>query len=188
MRHPKAGGRDHHDGMTTVTGIDTRYRHLDSPLGRIRLVGHHDVLTGLYLADHERCPPPERHWAADEDAFEPARQQIDEYFAGIRREFTVAVELIGSPFQVEVWTALRGIPYGQTASYLDIATAIGRPDAVRAVGAANGRNPISIIVPCHRVIGANGTLTGYGWGVDRKSWLLDHERGGPATLFPSSLS
>jgi methylated-DNA-[protein]-cysteine S-methyltransferase len=95
----------------------------------------------------------------------------------------VALELEGSPFQVEVWTALRAIPFGATVSYGDIARAVGRPGAVRAVGAANGRNPISIIVPCHRVIGADGTLTGYGWGVDRKAWLLAHERAPGTTLF-----
>jgi methylated-DNA-[protein]-cysteine S-methyltransferase len=163
-------------GMTT-------YRHLDSPLGRIRLVGRDGVLTGLYLADHERCPRPDAGWAVDEQAFEPVRRQLDEYFAGDRKDFSVGIELEGSPFQVEVWSALRAIPFGATASYRDIAAAVGRPAAVRAVGAANGRNPISIIVPCHRVIGADGSLTGYGWGVDRKAWLLAHERDRDTSLF-----
>jgi O-6-methylguanine DNA methyltransferase len=161
----------------------TIYRHVDSPLGRIRLVGRNGVLTGLYLADHQRCPPPDARWAADEEAFEAARHQLDEYFAGDRKEFDVAMDLEGSPFQVEVWTALCGIPFGATASYRDIAVAIGRPAAIRAVGAANGRNPISIIVPCHRVIGADGSLTGYGWGVERKAWLLAHERDRGTVLF-----
>jgi methylated-DNA-[protein]-cysteine S-methyltransferase len=159
------------------------YRHVDSPLGRIRLVGHDEVLTGLFLADHDRCPPPAAGWAPDQQAFEAARGELEEYFAGDRKEFSVALELEGSPFQVQVWTALRAIPFGATASYGDIARAVGRPTAGRAVGAANGRNPISIIVPCHRVIGADGTLTGYGWGVDRKAWLLAHERAGGTTLF-----
>jgi len=109
--------------------------------------------------------------------------QLDEYFAGTRQDFNVALELRGSPFQVEVWTALQAIPYGETTSYAGIAGAIGRPAAVRAVGAANGRNPISIIVPCHRVIGADGSLTGYGWGVEHKAWLLDHERDPASRLF-----
>jgi methylated-DNA-[protein]-cysteine S-methyltransferase len=161
----------------------TTYRHVDSPLGRIRLVGRNEVLTGLYLADHQRCPPPGAGWVADEEAFAVAGRQLDEYFAGDRKEFSVALDLQGSPFQVEVWNALLAIPYGLTASYRDIALAIGRPAAVRAVGAANGRNPISIIVPCHRIIGADGSLTGYGWGVDRKAWLLAHERGRDTTLF-----
>jgi methylated-DNA-[protein]-cysteine S-methyltransferase len=154
-----------------------RYRHVDSPMGRIRLSGRDDgVLTGLHLADHHRCPPSGTGWTYDDAAFEDVRRELDEYFAGTRSDFEVPLELQGSDFQVEVWTALRAIPYGQTTSYAGIARAVGRPDAVRAVGAANGRNPISIIVPCHRVIGADGSLTGYGWGVERKAWLLQHER------------
>jgi methylated-DNA-[protein]-cysteine S-methyltransferase len=108
---------------------------------------------------------------------------LDEYFEGTRRDFDLTLELRGTDFQVAVWSALRAIPYGQTTSYSAIANAIGKPASVRAVGAANGRNPISIVVPCHRVIGADGSLTGYGWGVDRKAWLLDHEQDHPATLF-----
>jgi methylated-DNA-[protein]-cysteine S-methyltransferase len=169
--------------MTATRTHSTSYRHLDSPIGRIRLVGHDGVLTGLYLADHHRCPPAQAGWNADEGAFDEVRRQLEEYFGGQRTEFEVALELQGSAFQVEVWTALRAISYGETTSYAAIARAIGRPAAVRAVGAANGRNPISIIVPCHRVIGADGTLTGYGWGVDRKAWLLDHERDREARLF-----
>jgi O-6-methylguanine DNA methyltransferase len=146
-------------------------------------VGRDEVLTGLYLADHGRCPPPDARWVANAEAFKEARRQLGEYFGGDRKEFAVAMDLEGSPFQVEVWTALLAIPFGATTSYRDIALAIGRPAAVRAVGAANGRNPISIIVPCHRVIGADGSLTGYGWGVDRKAWLLAHERDRDTTLF-----
>jgi methylated-DNA-[protein]-cysteine S-methyltransferase len=156
-----------------------RYRLVDSPVGRLRLSGRDDgVLTGLHLADHDRCPPPAAGWAYDDALFDGVRQQLEEYFAGGRTEFDVPLELRGSAFQVAVWTALRAIPYGETASYARIARAVGRPEAVRAVGAANGRNPISIIVPCHRVIGADGSLTGYGWGVERKAWLLQHERAG----------
>jgi methylated-DNA-[protein]-cysteine S-methyltransferase len=160
-----------------------RYRYVDSPIGRIRLAGHHGQLSRLHLADHDRCPPAEAQWTLDPGAFDDVRQQLDEYFDGTREVFDVALDLQGSPFQVEVWTALRAIPYGQTTSYAAIAQAVGRPAAVRAVGAANGRNPISIIVPCHRVIGADGRLTGYGWGVDRKAWLLDHERYATSSLF-----
>jgi methylated-DNA-[protein]-cysteine S-methyltransferase len=163
-----------------------RYRHLDSPVGRIRLTGRDDgVLTGLHLADHDRCPPAPADGARDETAFDGVREQLDEYFAGTRTEFDVPLALDGSPFQVEVWTALRTITYGETSSYAEIARMIGRPSAVRAVGAANGRNPISIIVPCHRVIGANGSLTGYGWGVERKAWLLQFERFGPSQVSSS---
>jgi methylated-DNA-[protein]-cysteine S-methyltransferase len=171
------------EDMTTTAIATTRYRHLDSPVGRIRLVGHDGVLTGLYLADHDRCPGPAPDWTPDEGAFEAARDQLDEYFSAARQEFDVPLELHGTPFQVEVWTALRAIPFGETTSYAAIAAAVDRPAAVRAVGAANGRNPISIIVPCHRVIGADGALTGYGWGVERKAWLLEHERDPATRLF-----
>ncbi|HEY3810068.1 MAG TPA: methylated-DNA--[protein]-cysteine S-methyltransferase [Acidimicrobiales bacterium] len=169
--------------MTTTATAPTRYRHVASPVGRIRLDGHDQMLTGLYLADHPRCPAPVPDSTLEADAFEEARVQLDQYFARTRREFDLPLELHGTPFQVEVWTALRAIPYGETTSYAALAEAIGRPAAVRAVGAANGRNPISIIVPCHRVIGADGGLTGYGWGVDRKAWLLEHERDPATRLF-----
>jgi methylated-DNA-[protein]-cysteine S-methyltransferase len=182
--HEPAADNDQDGPMNATATATTRYRHLDSPVGRIRLVGRDEVLTGLYLADHHRCPPPPAEWWVDEEAFEAPRQQLEEYFDGSRREFDVELDLRGSPFQVEVWTALRAIPYGVTTSYASIARAVGRPAAVRAVGAANGRNPISIIVPCHRVIGADGSLTGYGWGVDRKAWLLDHERGAQSLSGP----
>ncbi len=171
--------------MIATEAAITRFRHVDSPVGRIRLVGHDRALTGLYLADHHRCPPPQPGWARDDAAFDEARRQLDEYFDGTRHDFDVALELHGSAFQIAVWSALRAVPYGETTSYSAIANAIGKPAAVRAVGAANGRNPISIIVPCHRVIGADGSLTGYGWGVDCKAWLLDHEGARPATLFVS---
>jgi methylated-DNA-[protein]-cysteine S-methyltransferase len=154
-----------------------RYRHVDSPVGRIRLSGRDNgVLTGLHLADHHRCPPVDAGWTYEDSVFDGVRRQLDEYFSGARTDFDVPLDLRGSAFQIAVWSALRAIPYGETTSYAGIARAIGRPDAVRAVGAANGRNPISIIVPCHRVIGADGSLTGYGWGVERKAWLLQHER------------
>ena len=169
------------DGMTAAT----RYCYTESPVGRIRLVGHDDILTGLHLADHERCPVPDPDWRADPTGFAGVRRQLDEYFAGDRRQFDIEVELHGSPFQVAVWSALRTIPYGETTSYAAIARAVGRPAAVRAVGAANGRNPVSIVVPCHRVIGADGSLTGYGWGVDRKAWLLELEQAGATRLFAS---
>lgn len=105
----------------------------------------------------------------------PARRQLSEYFAGRRRVFDLDLQPGGTPFQQAVWHALLDVPFGKTCSYSDIAQAIGRPSAVRAVGAANGRNPIAIIVPCHRVIGRSGALTGYAAGLDRKRRLLDHE-------------
>lgn len=148
---------------------------MPSPIGRLLLVGRKGVLSGLYVADHERCPSVAGGAVEDDDAFEDARAQLADYFAGSRRTFDLQVELHGSPFQRRVWQALLDVPYGQTASYGEIARRLDVPTAARAVGTANGRNPVSIVVPCHRVIGASGTLTGYGWGTDRKAWLLDHE-------------
>jgi methylated-DNA-[protein]-cysteine S-methyltransferase len=106
----------------------------------------------------------------------PAARQLDEYFNGTRRSFELAFVPTGTPFQLAVWQALQGIDYGTTASYRDVATTVGNPKATRAVGLANNRNPIALFIPCHRVIGANGSLTGYGGGLEMKSWLLAHER------------
>lgn len=153
-----------------------RYTHVESPIGRLLLVGEGGALAGLYVADHEKCLAPDPSWVEDAGEFAEVARQLAEYFAGDRTEFDVELAPVGTPFQLQVWEALRGIPYGETAGYGEIARRIGRPTASRAIGAANGRNPISIIVPCHRVIGADGSLTGYGWGNERKSWLLDHER------------
>jgi len=105
-----------------------------------------------------------------------ARQQLQEYFAGERQDFTVPLEPIGTDFQQSAWLVLREIPYGETINYGQQAKQLGDPNKARAVGAANGRNPLSIVVPCHRVVGANGSLTGFGGGIENKAWLLDHER------------
>jgi methylated-DNA-[protein]-cysteine S-methyltransferase len=155
----------------------TRYRHLETPLGRVLLTGREGALTGLHFTGLNATPAIDRAWVADDSGFEAVCRQLDEYFAGRRQSFDVPLQMDGSPFQVEVWSALLGVQYGETASYGEIARRIGRKGAARAVGAANGRNPIAIIVPCHRVIGADDTLTGYGGGLDRKAWLLDLERG-----------
>lgn len=119
----------------------------------------------------------------DEQAIGHVRKQLDEYFAGTRKAFDLEVSPKGTAFQHEVWSALRGIPYGQTRSYGDIAEQLGRPDAARAVGRANGSNPISIVVPCHRVIGRDGSMTGFGGGTDVKARLLALEQGQPHSLF-----
>jgi len=145
---------------------------LDSPVGTIHLIGRDGALTGLYLDERPDVGPVE----PDEGRLDDARTQLEEYFAGERTDFDLDLAPSGTPFQLTVWEALRKVAYGETASYVDIARAIGRPTASRAVGAANGRNPISLVVPCHRVIGASGHLVGYGWGVERKRWLLDHEQ------------
>jgi methylated-DNA-[protein]-cysteine S-methyltransferase len=164
--------------MATTATASTAlcFTYVESPLGPLLLVGRDGVLTGLYLASHDKCPRPHPDWVERAEPFEEARRQLEEYFAGARTDFDLPIELTGTSFQVEVWEALRDIPFAETISYAELARRIGRPAAVRAVGAANGRNPVSIIVPCHRVIGADGSLTGYGWGTERKSWLLDHEQ------------
>lgn len=152
-----------------------RYTYVDSPIGRLLLVGRPGVLTGLYVADHEKCRLPAADWVEDASIFDVAVAQLREYFAGRRTDFDLQVELDGTPFQTTVWSALREIPYGETWSYGELARHIGHPTGFRAVGMANGRNPVSIVVPCHRVIGSDGSMTGYGWGNDRKTWLLAHE-------------
>lgn len=155
-----------------------RHTIVDSQVGPLTLVAGDDgVLTGLYL-EHQRHRPVESSFGDRDDApFAGVAGQLAEYFAGQRREFDVDLAFSGTPFQRTVWQELRRIPYGETVSYRELAERIGRPTAARAVGLANGRNPVSIIVPCHRVIGSAGGLTGYGGGLDRKRHLLEFERG-----------
>lgn len=152
-----------------------RYSYLDSPVGALLLARDDVGITGLYLPAGKNAISPRADWVRDDAAFDDVRAQLGEYFAGTRRAFELPLHPAGTAFQQQVWTALRDIPYGQTASYGATAAAIGTPSAARAVGLANGQNPISIVVPCHRVIGANGSLTGYGGGLDAKRWLLSHE-------------
>ena len=147
------------------------YCHLPSPIGALLLTSDGAALTGLYMEPHDIGAD----WRHDDAVLRPAVKQVQAYFAGELRDFDLSLVCQGTAFQRHVWDALRAIPYGETISYGELARRIGRPTASRAVGAANGCNPISIIVPCHRVIGANGTLTGYGGGLDRKRWLLEHE-------------
>ena len=166
-------------GRLTGMMTPTRYAHTRSPLGRLLLTGTGAGLSGLYLADHDRAPSPGPDWLADPDGFAHVRDQLGEYFAGVRTRFEIEVDLDGTDVQRQVWAALRAIPYGRTISYRELAVRIGRPTASRAVGTANANNPVSIIVPCHRVIAADGTLGGYAWGLARKAWLLDLENGQP---------
>jgi methylated-DNA-[protein]-cysteine S-methyltransferase len=154
----------------------TTFSTFDSPVGELLLVGDDDGLRGLYLPDHKRGPSVGPGWKRDDAALAATRAQLAEYFAGERTGFDVPVAPSGTPFQLEVWEQLKRIPYGETRCYGDIAKELGRPGAARAVGAANGRNPISIVVPCHRVVGSTGTLTGYAGGVAAKERLLALER------------
>ncbi len=154
------------------------YATIDSPVGE--LLASADAagrITGLHFLDGHRLPPRDSRWVCDEEALAPLRRQLEEYFAGERREFELDLAPSGTPFQLSVWRALCAIPYGETASYGEIAAVVGQPGAARAVGGANNRNPIAIVIPCHRVIGANGTLTGYGGGLPRKQQLLGLETG-----------
>jgi len=151
----------------------TFHTQIPSPIGPLQLIGNGEALQGLYM--HPYNPPDD--WRESAEPFADAIAQLNEYFAGERTEFDLALDMRGTQFQKDVWNALLTIPYGETRSYGEIAKQIGRPDRARAVGSANGSNPISIIVPCHRVIGADGSLVGYGGGLDRKRFLLDHEAG-----------
>ncbi len=152
------------------------YARHDTPIGSLLLVGSDEGLTGIYTENHKGAPAVQAQWAHAPGRFTDAIEQLDEYFARTRTRFELQLAPVGTPFQMRVWALLRGIEFGQTRSYGDLATDLGNPNASRAVGAANGRNPLSIVVPCHRVIGANGALTGYAGGEARKRWLLDHER------------
>lgn len=151
---------------------------IDSPVGALTLVAEDEALTGIYFAIHRRRDrlPDFGELVSSSGLFADAARQLGEYFAGYRRVFALPLAPRGDEFQQSVWAQLRQIPYGATRSYGDLAKAIGRPGAAQAVGAANGANPLSIVVPCHRVIGADGSLTGYAGGLDRKRFLLELER------------
>ncbi len=159
--------------MKTAT---TTYTTLASPQGELLLAGEDGGLSGLYLPPHKGAPEVGMDWRRDDDRFSDAREQLVAYFAGTLHTFNLDLAPRGTPFQLRVWLALAEIPYGTTISYRQLAERVGNPNASRAVGLANGRNPISIIVPCHRVIGSTGRLVGYGNGLDRKQILLDLER------------
>lgn len=152
-----------------------RYRTIDSPIGPLTLAGFGDVLTNLRMVD-QTYEPNRADWIPDDRALPEAVEQLGAYFAGERTDFDIELSMAGTEFQRRVWQALTTIPYGETRSYGEIAEQVGAPGAARAVGLANGRNPIAIIVPCHRVIGASGSLTGYGGGLDRKRSLLELEK------------
>ena len=153
------------------------FTEFPSPIGTLELRGTETALTGVFMEGHRHETPRPDGAVRDAEPLREARRQLEEYFAGGRREFSLALEPAGTDFQRRVWQGLRAIPYGATMSYGELARRIGNPRAVRAVGLANGANPISIIVPCHRVIGADGSLTGYGGGLERKRFLLALERG-----------
>lgn len=159
-----------------LSSIAVNYTTYDSPVGKLLLLGQAETLCGLYFPNHKHPPAIQPDWRRSSKPFDQARRQLDAYFAGQRKTFDLPLLPQGTDFQLRVWQQLREIPFGQTQSYGELARRVGNANASRAVGAANGRNPIAIIVPCHRVIGAAGQLTGFGGGVDTKRWLLDHEQ------------
>ncbi|MFF9199107.1 methylated-DNA--[protein]-cysteine S-methyltransferase [Streptomyces sp. NPDC014779] len=166
--------------MPTVT-----HTVVDSPYDPLTLVAVDGVLSRIHMTAQRHRPPEETFGAPDPRPFTEAVRQLDAYFAGELTEFDLPLHLVGTPFQLRVWEQLRRIPYGETRTYGELAEALGNPGASRAVGLANGKNPVSIVVPCHRVIGSGGSLTGYGGGLDRKQRLLAFESGaaGPDALF-----
>lgn len=155
----------------------TRHAVLDSPVGPLTLVCDDEAtaLRGLFLAEQRHLPDRARFGVRDDSVLPAAQEQLSAYWDGELTEFDVPLTTVGTPFQAAVWAALRQVPYGRTCTYGDLAAAVGRPTAVRAVGAANGRNPVCIVVPCHRVVGAGGVLTGYAGGLERKRFLLELE-------------
>ena len=152
------------------------YSHMDSPVGRLLLAGDERGISLISFPTGSRARAAEPGWRKDRGPFVEAERQLSAYFAGELTEFDLPLAPEGTPFQLSVWQALCRIPYGETVSYGAIADAIGRPSASRAVGAANGANPLPIVVPCHRVIGSTGKLTGFGGGLDTKAALLGLER------------
>ncbi|HTE40731.1 MAG TPA: methylated-DNA--[protein]-cysteine S-methyltransferase [Steroidobacteraceae bacterium] len=152
------------------------YSRVESPVGPLLLLGDGESLTGMYMNRQRHGPEGPQDAKRDDDLFSQVRDQLKAYFAGELHKFDLRLEPEGTSFQKTVWKGLLEIPYGVTESYGELAKRIGHDLGARAVGLANGRNPIGIIIPCHRVIGANGTLTGYGGGLERKQWLLEHEQ------------
>jgi methylated-DNA-[protein]-cysteine S-methyltransferase len=159
-----------------------KYCYIDSPIGQLLLAGESDELHYIGFPNGKGKVIPEEDWAHEEGCFAETASQLGEYFKGERNEFDLLLAPHGTEFQLQVLDELIKIPYGETCTYQDIAVAINRPKAMRAVGAANGRNPIPIVIPCHRVIGANGSLTGFGGGLDVKEYLLSLESGRQGSL------
>src|SRR5882672_9654559 len=154
----------------------TVYSLLESPIGELLLTGDGESVTGIWMQSHRAEWKRTKTLRRDDGAFAAARGQLIEYFAGARTEFDFPLAPEGTGFQRKVWNALCNIPYGETISYGELARRIGQPSAARAVGLVNGSNPLPIVVPCHRVIGADGSMTGFGGGIERKRWLLAHEK------------
>lgn len=153
----------------------TYYSHYTSPVGKLLLISDGTTITGMYYPSYKHVPKISNDWKEDNSKFSKLTSELNEYFSGKRKNFDVPLQLEGTEFQKNVWQQLSKIPYGATASYKDIATAVGKPKAVRAVGTAVGANPVCIIAPCHRVISSDGSLGGYAGGLRNKKILLKLE-------------
>lgn len=158
-----------------MTSSPTFYTHVPSPIGDLLLAGDGDVIFLISFADGSKTKYARAEWIEDASKFQAAIAQLNSYFAGELDQFDLPIELRGTDFQISVWEELTRIPFGSTISYGELAQRINKPKAVRAVGAANGANPVPVVVPCHRVIGSDGSLTGFGGGIDRKRFLLGLE-------------
>lgn len=169
-----------------MTSNIIHYDEMDSPIGVLRLVGDGRGLREIRFEQERHPKQTHPDWVRATAPLQSARAQLDEYFAGARQTFDLPLHPVGTPFQLAVWEELRRIPYGITISYGELARRISKPQAMRAVGAANGRNPLPIVVPCHRVIGADGSLTGFGGGLPIKRCLLTLEHALPADMFAST--
>jgi methylated-DNA-[protein]-cysteine S-methyltransferase len=164
-------------GPTRAAGVN-QFSIFKSPLGDLLLVADGSALVGLYFAGSDHVPVSSQHWTQSEDhpILRQAKQQLREYFDATRKTFSLPFRLTGTEFQEKIWREIALIPYGQTVSYSELANRVGSPKAVRAAGTSTGRNPVSIIIPCHRVVGKNGNLTGFAGGMERKERLLGLEK------------
>ncbi len=160
---------------TTMTSSATITTSMDSPIGELTLTAVGGSLTGVHMSEQRHIPKIPDDYRRDDAGLAHVVEQLEAYFAGELTDFEIPMTMRGTDFQRRVWASLCEIPYGETISYGELARRVGNPKASRAVGLANGRNPLAIVVPCHRVIGADGSLTGYGGGLERKVWLLEHE-------------
>ncbi|NKB55407.1 MAG: methylated-DNA--[protein]-cysteine S-methyltransferase [Alphaproteobacteria bacterium] len=158
-----------------VSSAITHYTYQESPVGPLLIAGAGEVVMLINFPTGSQAQQPRPDWVRDDAMFAEAKVQLTEYFAGARTDFTMPIEMDGTDFQKEVWTALRAVPFGETVGYGELAERIGRPKASRAVGAANHANPLPIVVPCHRVIGSDRSLTGFGGGLETKQTLLEFE-------------
>jgi len=159
-----------------MTGVaEPLYTNVESPIGELLLLSDGHVLCGLHMQEGRKAVRIKPTWRRSEEPFTNVREQLEEYFAGQRFRFDLPLGLRGTPFQLRVWRALQEIPYGDRLTYGALASRVGRPFAARAVGHANGSNPIAVVLPCHRLVGANGALVGYGGGLERKQFLLSLE-------------